>query len=148
MNDDGTVMRGDAVKAFAEKHRLARITIVIYRLSAGARQAGPAHRRISGSEDRHLAGLCHVTFDAIQHMAFVMAALATARRAGTAASRRRRARHFCGGNPVHAPLQHFEGRARRDRILPMARRAPTHAIPTDGGTNSKKRARGNGAKSG
>src|SRR5947207_3327809 len=74
MNDDGTVMRGDAVRAFAEQHRLARITIAD--LIAYRQVRDKLVQRIGefpvDSEIGTLQGYAYVTpFDAIQHMAFV-----------------------------------------------------------------------------
>ena len=53
MNDDGTVMRGPQVAAFAEKHKLeAGLDRRPDRLPAGAREAGRAGRRIPGRHPR------------------------------------------------------------------------------------------------
>src|SRR6266446_6996733 len=74
MNDDGTVMRGPAVSAFAEQHRLKRISIAD--LIAYRQVRDKLVKRIGEfpveSEIGTLAGYAYVTpFDAIQHMAFV-----------------------------------------------------------------------------
>ena len=53
MNDDGTVMHGPGITAFAERHKLKQISIadlIAYRQVA--RQAGQAHRRVSGARAR------------------------------------------------------------------------------------------------
>ena len=59
MNDDGTVMRGPAVSAFAERHKLKRISIadlIAYRQSRD--KLVEADRRIPGRErDRHAGRL-------------------------------------------------------------------------------------------
>ena len=53
MNDDGTVMRGPELAAFAERQSGAD------RLPAGGLQADRASRRVSGRDrDRHAHGLC------------------------------------------------------------------------------------------
>ena len=59
VNDDGTVMRGPQIKAFAEKHKLKQhLGRRPDRLSPGAREAGRARRRVSGRDrDRHAQGL-------------------------------------------------------------------------------------------
>ena len=53
VNDDGTVMRGPQVAAFAERHKLKQVSIadlIAYRQAR--EQAGRARRRISGAEPR------------------------------------------------------------------------------------------------
>src|SRR6202047_2833498 len=73
MNDDGTVMRGPAVTAFAERHKLKQISIadlIAYRQTRDklVKRIGefPVQSKIGT-----LAGYAYVTpFDAIQHMAF------------------------------------------------------------------------------
>src|SRR5690349_18618288 len=74
MNDDGTVMRGSAVSAFAERHQLKQISIAD--LIAYRQTRDKLVKRIGEfpvqSEIGTLAGYAYVTpFDAIQHMAFV-----------------------------------------------------------------------------
>src|SRR6187399_136644 len=74
MNDDGTVMRGPGVAAFAERHKLQQISIadiIAYRQTRDklVKRIGefPVQSKIGT-----LAGYAYVTpFDAIQHMAFV-----------------------------------------------------------------------------
>ena len=82
MNDDGTVMRGPGVTNFAERHKLKQISIadlIAYRQARDklVKRIGefPVQSKIGT-----LQGYAYVTpFDAIQHMAFVHGALATAR---------------------------------------------------------------------
>src|SRR5262249_56298526 len=74
MNDDGTVMRGAAVREFAERHKLKRITIA--ELIAYRQARDKLVKRIGEfpveSEVGMLQGYAYVTpFDAIHHMAFV-----------------------------------------------------------------------------
>src|ERR1041384_1573836 len=74
MNDDGTVMRGPQVAAFADKHKLKRISIAD--LIAYRQIRDKLVKRIREfpvkSEIGTLAGYAYVTpFDAVQHMAFV-----------------------------------------------------------------------------
>src|SRR5882757_6374759 len=74
MNDDGTVTRGDAVRQFAERHKLKRITIA--ELIAYRQARDKLVKRIGEfpveSEIGTLQGYAYVTpFDAIQHMAIV-----------------------------------------------------------------------------
>src|SRR6476659_2340675 len=74
MNDDGTVMRGPTVTAFAERHKLAQISIaelIAYRQSRDKLVKRIAEFPVE-SEIGTLAGYAYVTpFDAVQHMAFV-----------------------------------------------------------------------------
>ena len=60
MNDDGTVMRGHDIAAFAERHRLQRVSIAdLIALPADARQTDRAGRRVSGGiRDRYARRLC------------------------------------------------------------------------------------------
>src|SRR6266508_2939353 len=74
MNDDGTVMRGAAVSAFAERHGLKIISIAD--LIAYRQARDKLVKRIGEfpvkSEIGTLSGYAYVTpFDAVQHMAFV-----------------------------------------------------------------------------
>src|ERR1700761_1331473 len=74
MNDDGTVMRGAVVSAFAEKHKLNRISIAD--LIAYRQARDKLVKRIREfpvkSEIGTLTGYAFVTpFDAVHHMAFV-----------------------------------------------------------------------------
>src|SRR5258708_20530855 len=74
MNDDGTVMRGPAVTAFAERHKLKQISIAD--LIAYRHARDKLVKRIGGfpvqSKIGTLSGYAYVTpFDVIQHMAFV-----------------------------------------------------------------------------
>src|SRR3954447_24360607 len=143
MNDDGTVMRGEAVKAFAEKHRLARITIAD--LIAYRQVRDKLVQRIGEfpveSEIGTLQGYAYVTpFDAIQHMAFVYGRVGDGKGMPARLHRADVVRDiFGGGNPVHAPLQHFkkEGRGVIVFLRDGAAGVPTHAIPSDGATNSE-----------
>jgi 3,4-dihydroxy 2-butanone 4-phosphate synthase/GTP cyclohydrolase II len=74
MNDDGTVMRGPQVAAFADKHKLVRISVadlIAYRQSRDklVERAGEFE---SPSEIGTLRGYAYVTpFDKVHHFAFV-----------------------------------------------------------------------------
>jgi 3,4-dihydroxy 2-butanone 4-phosphate synthase/GTP cyclohydrolase II len=74
MNDDGTVMRGQELAAFAERHNLQRITIA--ELIAFRQARDKLIDRVGefpvDTEIGKLAGYAYVTpFDAVHHMAFV-----------------------------------------------------------------------------
>src|SRR5215211_5048972 len=74
MNDDGTVMRGPTVAAFAEKHKLQRLSIadlISYRQVRDKLVKRVGEFPVK-SEIGTLTGYAYVTpFDAVQHMAFV-----------------------------------------------------------------------------
>jgi len=78
MNDDGTVMRGPAVAAFADKHGLKRISIadlIAYR-QARDRLVERVTEFTVPSEIGPLTGYAYVTpFDKVHHLAFVYGSL-------------------------------------------------------------------------
>src|SRR6267142_1562932 len=143
MNDDGTVMRGDAVKAFAEKHRLARITIAD--LIAYRQVRDKLVKRIGEfpveSEIGTLQGYAYVTpFDAIHHMAFVHGRIGDGKGVLARLHRADIIRDVFGGaNPVHAALRRFkqEGRGVLVFLRDGAAGVPTHAIPQAASTGSE-----------
>ena len=110
VNDDGTVMRGPQIKAFAEKHKLqADFGRRPDRLSPGAREAGRARRRVHGRHrDRHAQGLR--LRDAVRQGA--------PHGAGARPHRRRR-RHA----DAAASRQHHHRRVRRREERPRRARA-------------------------
>src|SRR2546428_3283931 len=135
MNDDGTVMRGPAVSAFAEQHRLKRISIAD--LIAYRQVRDKLVKRIGEfpveSEIGTLAGYAYVTpFDAIQHMAFVHGRIGDGKGILARLHRADIIRDVFGGaNPVHAALRRFkqEGRGVLVFLRDGAAGVPTHAIP-------------------
>src|SRR5882757_7695829 len=138
MNDDGTVTRGAAVAAFAEKHRLKRITIAD--LIAYRQARDKLVKRIGefpvNSEIGTLQGYAYVTpFDAIHHMAFVYGRVGDGKGVPARLHRADIIRDVFGGaNPVHASLQRFKKEGRgviiflRDGVAGV----PTNAIPQAG----------------
>ncbi len=74
MKDDGTVMRGPDVAAFAEKHKLAQVSIadlIAYRQSRDKLVERVSEFQLS-SDIGTLRGYAYVTpFDRVHHMAFV-----------------------------------------------------------------------------
>src|SRR6266446_8435665 len=143
MNDDGTVMRGPAVSAFAEQHRLKRISIAD--LIAYRQVRDKLVKRIGEfpveSEIGTLAGYAYVTpFDAIQHMAFVHGRVGDGKGILARLHRADIIRDVFGGaNPVHASLQRFkrEGRGVIVFLRDGAAGVPTHAFPQAGSTGSE-----------
>jgi len=136
-------MRGDAVKAFAEKHRLVRITIAD--LIAYRQVRDKLVQRIGEfpveSEVGTLQGFAYVTpFDAIQHMAFVYGRIGDGKDVPARLHRADVIRDVFGGaHPVHAALQRFhqEGRGVLVFLRDGTAGVPTQAIPQAEGTGSE-----------
>ena len=143
MNDDGTVMRGPAVSAFAETHRLKRISIAD--LIAYRQARDKLVKRIGEfpveSEIGTLQGYAYVTpFDAIQHMALVYGRIGDGEGVPARLHRADIIRDVFGGvNPAHAALLRFkkEGRGVFIFLRDGAAGVPTHAIPQPGTISSE-----------
>src|ERR1700736_2702589 len=143
MNDDGTVMRGPSVTAFAERHKLKQISIadlIAYRQARDklVKRIGefPVQSKIGT-----LAGYAYVTpFDAIQHMAFVYGRIGDGKEVLARLHRADIIRDvFSGASPVDASLRRFkeEGRGILIFLRDGAAGVPTHAIPQQGSTGSE-----------
>src|SRR3984893_14403112 len=143
MNDDGTGMRGQQVAAFAEQHRLQRISIAD--LIAYRQVRDKLIERVGefpvASEIGLLQGYAFVTpFDQVHHMAFVYGRIGDGR--GVPA-RLHRANIvgdvFGGGKLIRAALQRFktEGRGVIVYLRDGASGVPTAIIPKDGATSSE-----------
>ena len=142
MNDNGSVMRGPEVAAFAQKHKLAQVSIaelIAYRQTP--RQAGGARRRIpAASEIGPLQGYAYVTpFDHVHHMAFVYGDdWRWQGRSGAAASRRRDRRCFGGAKSIRAVARALQAAGRgvivylRDGTAGV----PVAEIPHEGDTGT------------
>jgi 3,4-dihydroxy 2-butanone 4-phosphate synthase / GTP cyclohydrolase II len=143
MNDDGTVMRGAVVTAFAERHKLKQISIAD--LIAYRQVRDKLVKRIGEfpvkSEIGTLTGYAYVTpFDAVQHMAFVHGRIGDGKGVLARLHRADIIRDVFGGaNPVHAALRRFkdEGRGVLVFLRDGAAGVPTHAIPQAGSTSSE-----------
>jgi 3,4-dihydroxy 2-butanone 4-phosphate synthase/GTP cyclohydrolase II len=143
MNDDGTVMRGPAVAAFAEKHKLARLTIadiIAYR-QVRDRLVTRIQEFPVKSEIGTLTGYAYVTpFDNVHHMAFVYGRIGDGEGVLARLHRPNVIRDVFGGaNPVHAVLRLFkaDGRGVLVYLRDGAAGVPTHEIPQAGSTNSE-----------
>jgi 3,4-dihydroxy 2-butanone 4-phosphate synthase/GTP cyclohydrolase II len=143
MNDDGSVMRGPAVAAFAEQHRLSQVSIAD--LIAYRQVRDKLVKRVGEfpvkSEIGTLQGYAYVTpFDAVQHMAFVHGRIGDGKAIYARLHRADIIRDVFGGaHPVHAALQRFqeEGRGVLVFLRDGAAGVPTQAIPQDGDTGSE-----------
>ena len=137
MNDDGTVMRGAAVAAFAQKHNLKQISIADLIAYRQAREK--LVKRVGEfpvkSEIGTLTGYAYVTpFDAVQHMAFVYGKLGDGKDVLARLHRADIIRDVFGGaHPVHAALQRIkqDGRGVIVFLRDGAAGVPTQAIPSD-----------------
>jgi 3,4-dihydroxy 2-butanone 4-phosphate synthase/GTP cyclohydrolase II len=143
MNDDGTVTRGPAVTAFAERHKLKQVSIADL---IGYRQArDKLVKRVAEfpvkSEIGTLAGFAYVTpFDAVQHMAFVHGRIDDGKDVLARLHRADIIRDVFGGaNPVHTALRRFqaEGRGVLVFLRDGAAGVPTHEIPQSASTSSE-----------
>ena len=135
MNDDGTVMRGADVAAFADRHALRRVSIAEL---IGYRQARDKLVERVGefpveSEIGRLQGYAYVTpFDKVHHMAFVHGRIGDG--LGVPARLHRAdviGDVFGGAKPIHAALRRFkaEGRGVLVFLRDGTAGVPVSAIP-------------------
>jgi 3,4-dihydroxy 2-butanone 4-phosphate synthase/GTP cyclohydrolase II len=142
MNDDGTVMRGPGVAAFAARHKLTQISIADLIAYRQAREK--LVKRVGEfpvkSEIGTLNGYAYVTpFDAVHHMAVVHGKIGDGRNVLARLHRADIIRDVFGGaNPVHAALQRFkqEGRGVLVFLRDGAAGVPTLAIPSSAGSDA------------
>ncbi|MTW17228.1 3,4-dihydroxy-2-butanone-4-phosphate synthase [Rhodoplanes serenus] len=138
MNDDGTVMRGPEVTAFAEKHGLVILSVAD--LIAYRQVRDKLVERISEftvqTEIGPLRGYAYVTpFEAVHHMALVYGAVGDGKSVVTRLHRHNLLRDTFGGAPtIHAALRRFKAEGRgvlvvlRDGTVGV----PAAALPTNG----------------
>jgi 3,4-dihydroxy 2-butanone 4-phosphate synthase/GTP cyclohydrolase II len=143
MNDDGTVMRGGQVAAFAERHGLKRISIADLIAHRQAREK--LVERVAefpvASEIGLLTGYAYVTpFDKVHHMAFVYGrigdgenVLARLHRADVIGD------VFGGAGAIRATLARFkrDGRGVLIYLRDGTAGVPVVARPTDGESSSE-----------
>jgi 3,4-dihydroxy 2-butanone 4-phosphate synthase/GTP cyclohydrolase II len=147
MNDDGTVMRGPGVAAFAERHGLKQISIadlIAYRQARDKLVKRVGEFPIK-SDIGTLTGYAYVTpFDAVQHMAFVYGKIGDGKNILARLHRADVIRDVFGGvHPVHIALQRIkqEGRGVVVFLRDGAAGVPTHAIPPSGDNSESLRTR-------
>ena len=143
MNDDGTVMRGGQVAAFAERHGLKRISIadLISHRQAREKLVERVAEFPVGSEIGPLTGYAYVTpFDKVHHMAFVHGrigdgenVLARLHRADVIGD------VFGGAKAIHATLARFkaDGRGVLIYLRDGTAGVPVVARPPDGESSSE-----------
>jgi 3,4-dihydroxy 2-butanone 4-phosphate synthase/GTP cyclohydrolase II len=138
MNEDGTVMRGAQVAAFADKHKLLRLSIaelIAYRQSRDKLVERVAEFAVA-SEIGPLKGYAYVTpFDKVHHMAFVYGDLGDGQ---DVAARLHRADVigdvFGGAKTIHAALARFkkDGRGVIVYLRDGSAGVPVAEIPHEG----------------
>ena len=143
MKDDGSVMRGPEVAAFAEKHKLAQVSIadlIGYRQARDklVERVGEFHL---ASEIGELKGYAYVTpFDRVHHMAFVYGDLGDGR---DVLARLHRADVigdvFGGAKPIRAALTRFkkEGRGVIIYLRDGTAGVPVAQIPHEDSTGTE-----------
>jgi 3,4-dihydroxy 2-butanone 4-phosphate synthase/GTP cyclohydrolase II len=143
MNEDGTVMRGPGVAAFAAKHKLKQLSIadlIAYRQVRDKLVERVGEFSLS-SEIGPLKGYAYVTpFDKVHHMAFVYGrvgdgkdVLARLHRADVIGD------VFGGARPIHASLARFkaEGRGVIIYLRDGTAGVPVAEIPHEGSTGTE-----------
>ncbi len=143
MNDDGTVMRGPQVAAFAEKHALKRISIadlISYRQSREKLVERISEFSVP-TEIGTLKGYAYMTrFDHVHHMALVHGRIGDGRNVLARLHRADLLRDVLGGAPsVHAALRRFqaEGRGVIVFLRDGAVGVPASELPHDGEVGSE-----------
>jgi len=147
MNDDGTVMRGPGVTAFAERHRLKQISIADLIAYRQAREK--LVKRVGefpvASEIGTLSGYAYVTpFDAVHHMAVIYGKIGDGRNVLARLHRADIIRDVFGGaNPIHGALQRIKREGRGVIVLLRDGTAgvPTLAIPSSDQSSEAARTR-------
>ncbi|PSC04561.1 3,4-dihydroxy-2-butanone-4-phosphate synthase [Alsobacter soli] len=111
-NDDGTVMRGPQIEAFAEQHKLKRISVadmIAYRQGREKLVERVATFPVK-TEIGELTGYAYVTpYDPVHHFAFVYGPIGDGRNMTTRLHRANViADTFGGGKAIHGALQRFK----------------------------------------
>jgi 3,4-dihydroxy 2-butanone 4-phosphate synthase/GTP cyclohydrolase II len=147
MNDDGTVMRGPAVAAFAGKHGLKALSIadlIAYR-QAREKLVTRVGEFPVNSEIGTLHGYAYMTpFDSVYHMAFVYGAIGDGLNIPARLHRADVIRDlFEGGKPIRAALARFKTEGRGVIVLLRDGTAgvPIQAIPRAGHSSEEARVR-------
>ena len=143
MKDDGSVMRGPEVAEFAQKHKLAQVSIadlIAYRQARDklVERVGEFHL---ASDIGELKGYAYVTpFDRVHHMAFVYGDIEDGR---NVPARLHRADVigdvFGGAKPIHAALTRFkrEGRGVIIYLRDGTAGVPVAEIPHEDATGTE-----------
>jgi 3,4-dihydroxy 2-butanone 4-phosphate synthase / GTP cyclohydrolase II len=147
MNDDGTVMRGAEVAAFAKRHKLAQVSIAD--LIAYRQMRDKLVKRVGEFPIKSvigtLTGYAYVTpFDAVHHIAVVHGKIGDGKDVLSRLHRADIVRDVFGStNPVHLALQRIKSEGRGVIVLLRDGTAgvPTHAIPSSDTSSEAARTR-------
>ena len=142
VNDDGTVMRGPQISAFAKKHALKRISVadlIAYRQAREKLVTRVAEFTIE-TEAGEFAGYAYVTpFDKVHHYAFVYGEIGDGRGVPTRLHRGNVVEDVFGGaKTIHAALSRFK-EAGRGVLVYL--RDGTSGVPTTGDRRGQHRLR-------
>jgi 3,4-dihydroxy 2-butanone 4-phosphate synthase / GTP cyclohydrolase II len=147
VNDNGTVMRGPQVVAFAKKHALKRISVadlIAYRQARDKLVTRVAEFMIE-TEAGEFTGYAYVTpFDKVHHFAFVYGAIGDGRDVPTRLHRANIIEDvFAGAKPIHAALARFKelGRGVLVYLREGTSGVPTTAIAGDSTMSELERSR-------
>jgi 3,4-dihydroxy 2-butanone 4-phosphate synthase / GTP cyclohydrolase II len=147
VNDDGTVMRGPQVTAFARKHALKRISVadlIAYR-QARDKLVNRVAEFVIETEAGEFMGYAFVTpFDKVHHFAFVYGDIADGHNVPTRLHRANVIEDvFAGAKPIHAALARFKDAGRG--VLVYLREGtsgvPTTALAEDSSASELERSR-------
>jgi 3,4-dihydroxy 2-butanone 4-phosphate synthase/GTP cyclohydrolase II len=147
VNDDGTVMRGAQVAAFAKKHTLKRISVadlIAYRQAREKLVTRVAEFKIE-TDSGEFMGYAYVTpFDKVHHYAFVYGKIGDGRNVPTRLHRANVVEDVFGGaQAIHAALGRFKkaGRGVLVYLRDGTSGVPTTAIAEDTTTSELERSR-------
>jgi 3,4-dihydroxy 2-butanone 4-phosphate synthase/GTP cyclohydrolase II len=147
VNDDGTVMRGAQVAAFAKKHTLKRISVadlIAYRQAREKLVTRIAEFKIE-TDSGEFMGYAYVTpFDKVHHYAFVYGKIGDGRNVPTRLHRANVVEDVFGGaQAIHAALGRFKkaGRGVLVYLRDGTSGVPTTAIAEDTTTSELERSR-------
>ncbi len=147
VNDNGSVMRGPQVAAFAKKHGLKRIAVadlIAYRQAREKLVSRVAEFTID-TEAGEFVGYAYVTpFDKVHHFAFVYGDISDGRNVPTRLHRANVIEDvFAGAKPIHAALARFKeaGRGVLVYLREGTSGVPTTVIAEDGTQSELERSR-------
>ncbi|GGC61819.1 3,4-dihydroxy-2-butanone-4-phosphate synthase [Chelatococcus reniformis] len=139
-NDDGTVMKGPQIEAFAEKHQLKRISVadlISYR-QAREKLVERVNTFHVDTEWGAMVGHAYMTsFDPVQHFAFVMGNIGDGKEVPARLHRAHVVPDVLGPSTVHRALKRF---SREGRGVLVYLRDGTAGVPVtmqDGSSNSE-----------
>ena len=143
VNDDGTVMRGPQVAAFAKKHALKRISVadlIAYRQAREKLVTRVAEFKVA-SEIGEFAGYAYVTpFDKVHHYAFVYGSIGDGAQRADPAAPRQCASRTCSAAPSRSTPRSSRFKAAGRGVLVYLRDG-TSGVPTTRGRRGGHRLR-------